>query len=98
MGEESVRRPRVFSGIKPSGVLTLGNYLGAIRRWVAEQDAKENFYCIVDMHAITVYQDPEPLRRRTRDVAAIFFAMTPDLPTPDTMSRPSHVTMTSTAR
>ena len=67
-------KPRVFSGIQPSGPLTLGNYLGSLRRWVAEQDAKESFFCVVDMHAITVPQDPEPLRQRTRDLAALFFA------------------------
>jgi len=74
MSGKSIRRPRVFSGIQPSGVLTIGNYLGAVRRWVAEQDDKENYFCIVDMHAITVPQDPEPLRRRTRELAAIYFA------------------------
>jgi tryptophanyl-tRNA synthetase len=68
------RRVRVFSGIQPSGILTIANYLGAIRRWVAEQDEKENYFCIVDMHAITVPQDPEPLRRRTRELAAIYLA------------------------
>jgi tryptophanyl-tRNA synthetase len=74
VGERTDRRPRVFSGIQPSGVLTIANYLGAIKRWVAEQDQKENFFCIVDMHAITVPQDPGPLRRRTRELAAIYLA------------------------
>jgi tryptophanyl-tRNA synthetase len=74
MGETVSRRTRVFSGIQPSGIMTIGNYLGAIRRWVDEQDEKENYFCIVDMHAITVPQDPEPLRRRTRELAAIYFA------------------------
>jgi tryptophanyl-tRNA synthetase len=63
--------PRVFSGIKPSGGLTLGNYLGAIKRWVAMQDeATENIYCAVDMHAVTVWQDPAALRQGTREIAA----------------------------
>jgi tryptophanyl-tRNA synthetase len=62
---------RVFSGIKPSGGLTLGNYLGAIKRWVAMQDeASENIYCAVDMHAVTVWQDPAALRQGTREIAA----------------------------
>lgn len=65
---------RVFSGIQPSGTLHIGNYLGAIRRWVASQAEKENYFCIVDMHAITVYQDPERLRRLTRDAAALYMA------------------------
>jgi tryptophanyl-tRNA synthetase len=67
-------RKRVFSGIKPSGELTLGNYLGALRRWVAMQDAYENYFCIVDLHAITEPQDPQELRRRTRDLVALYLA------------------------
>jgi tryptophanyl-tRNA synthetase len=64
--------PRVFSGIKPSGGLTLGNYLGAIKRWVGMQDEGgfETIYCVVDLHAITVWQDPQELRAATREVAA----------------------------
>lgn len=63
--------PRVFSGIKPSGGLTLGNYLGAIKRWVDMQTPEfENIYCAVDMHAITVWQDPAELRNGTREIAA----------------------------
>ncbi len=67
-------RPRVFSGIQPSGMLHIGNYLGAIRRWVAEQNDKENYFCIVDMHAITVPQEPEALRQKTRELAACYLA------------------------
>jgi tryptophanyl-tRNA synthetase len=74
MNEPQRRRPRVFSGIQPSGRLHIGNYLGAIRRWVAEQDAKENVFCIVDMHAITVWQDPAALRNKTRELAATYLA------------------------
>jgi tryptophanyl-tRNA synthetase len=66
--------PRVFSGIQPSGDLHLGNYLGAIRRFVPLQDTHETIYCVVDMHAITVWQEPEALRRATREVAAAFIA------------------------
>ena len=67
--------PRVFSGIKPSGGLTLGNYLGAIKRFVGMQGPKfETVYCVVDMHAITVWQDPADLRAATREVAAGFLA------------------------
>jgi tryptophanyl-tRNA synthetase len=62
--------PRVFSGIQPSGDLHLGNYLGAIKRFVPLQDTHECLYCVVDMHAITVWQDPADLQRATREVAA----------------------------
>lgn len=66
--------PRVFSGIKPSGDLHLGNYLGAIRRFVPLQDTHETIYCVVDMHAITVWQDPEDLQRWTYEIAAAYIA------------------------
>ncbi len=65
--------PRIFSGIKPSGGLTLGNYLGAIKRWVAMQDTggfETTIFCVVDLHAITVWQDPAELGSATREVAA----------------------------
>lgn len=74
MNEQIKNRRRVFSGIQPSGDLHLGNYLGAIKGWVDRQAEKENFFCIVDLHAITVRQNPEDLRRRTREVAALCFA------------------------
>ncbi|MCB1406752.1 MAG: tryptophan--tRNA ligase [Rhodobacteraceae bacterium] len=68
-------KPRVFSGIQPSGGLTLGNYLGAIKRFVDMQDSGiETIYCVVDMHAITTWQDPEALRRQTRELAAGYLA------------------------
>mgnify|MGYP002712810490 FL=1 len=61
---------RVFSGIQPSGNLQLGNYLGALKRFAAAQDnGIETIYCIVDMHAITVWQDPADLTRATRELA-----------------------------
>ncbi|MDB6177505.1 tryptophan--tRNA ligase [Paracoccus sp. Z330] len=67
--------PRIFSGIQPSGGLTLGNYLGALKRFAALQgEQSETIYCVVDMHAITVWQDPEALRMRTREAAAAFMA------------------------
>ncbi|PHQ94371.1 MAG: tryptophan--tRNA ligase [Marinosulfonomonas sp.] len=67
--------PRVFSGVKPSGGITLGNYLGAFKRWVSMQDeAYENTYCVVDLHAITVWQDPDALRHATRETTAALLA------------------------
>ncbi len=67
--------PRVFSGIQPSGGLTLGNYLGAIKRFVDMQGAEfETIYCMVDLHAITVWQDPADLRKNTRELCAGFIA------------------------
>jgi tryptophanyl-tRNA synthetase len=68
--------PRVLSGIQPSGGLTLGNYLGALKRFVEMQDAgtHECLYCLVDLHAITVWQEPDALRRQTREAAAAFMA------------------------
>ena len=65
---------RVFSGIQPTGEPHLGNYLGAFRQWVAGQDQKENFFCIVDLHSLTAPYDPEGLRERTRKLAAVLFA------------------------
>jgi tryptophanyl-tRNA synthetase len=66
--------PRVFSGIKPSGGLQLGNYLGAIKRFVGMQGTMETIYCVVDLHAITVWQDPADLANGTREVAAGYLA------------------------
>lgn len=67
-------KKRVFSGIQPSGDLHLGNYLGALKRWVDTQAETDNIFCIVDMHAITVPQDPTELRQKIRELAAIYFA------------------------
>ena len=67
--------PRVFSGIQPSGNLTLGNYLGAVKRFVEMQNSGiETIYCMVDLHAITVWQDPADLRHNTRELAAAYIA------------------------
>ena len=65
---------RVFSGIQPSGIAHLGNYLGAIRNWVALQDSHECIYCVVDLHAITEWQDPQQLAQQTREMAAVLLA------------------------
>jgi tryptophanyl-tRNA synthetase len=65
---------RVFSGVQPSGNLHLGNYLGAIKRFVELQDRYDCIYCVVDLHAITVWQDPAELPRAIREVAAAFIA------------------------
>jgi tryptophanyl-tRNA synthetase len=89
-GSSKGRRPRVFSGIQPSGTLHLGNYLGALRRWALEQDSKESFFCIVDMHAITVLPDPAELRAQTRDATAIYLAAGLD-PSKSTIFVQSHV-------
>lgn len=69
------RRERVFSGIQPSGNIHIGNYLGAMRHFVADQDKFDNIFCIVDLHAITVPQDPAELRAATRELAAMYFAV-----------------------
>lgn len=65
---------RIFSGIQPTGNLHLGNYLGAMRNWVRLQDSYECIYCVVDLHAITMWQDPAELRTNTREVTAAFIA------------------------
>ena len=67
---ETPARNRVFSGVQPTGNLHLGNYLGAIRNWVAMQADYDCLYCMVDLHAITLAQDPAELRANTREVAA----------------------------
>ena len=65
---------RIFSGVQPTGNLHLGNYLGAIRNWVNYQSSYESIFCVVDLHAITVPQDPSALRQSTREVAASLIA------------------------
>ena len=65
---------RVFSGVQPSGALHLGNYLGALKKFVDLQDEMECIYTIVDLHAITVWQDPKQLSKQTREIAAAFLA------------------------
>jgi tryptophanyl-tRNA synthetase len=65
---------RVFSGIQPSGIPTLGNYLGALRNWVKLQDDHECIWCVVDLHAITVWQDPAALRQQSLEMTAVLLA------------------------
>ena len=67
-------KERVFSGVQPTGNLHLGNYLGAITKFVALQERYDCIYCVVDLHAITVWQDPSELPRATREVTAAFLA------------------------
>lgn len=72
-------KPRVLSGVQPTGNLHLGNYLGAIRNWVTDQYESENFFCVVDLHAITVPHDPKVLAENTRAIAALYLACGIDL-------------------
>lgn len=67
-------KPIVFSGAQPSGELTIGNYMGALRQWVNMQDDYHCIYCIVDQHAITVRQDAQKLRKATLDTLALYLA------------------------
>ena len=67
-------KARVFSGVQPSGQLHLGNYLGALKNWAEIQSQYESIFCIVDLHAITVYQEPAELRTKIRETAALFIA------------------------
>ncbi len=68
------RKPVIFSGIQPSGVITLGNYLGAVRNWVLLQQDYNCIYCVVDLHAITVRQEPAKLRQNTLEAVALLLA------------------------
>lgn len=69
------KKTRVFSGVQPTGNIHIGNYLGALKQFVELQNDNECIYCIVDMHSITVPQDPEVLRNHTLDVAALYMAV-----------------------
>ncbi|OAT29911.1 tryptophan--tRNA ligase [Proteus myxofaciens] len=88
--EKSVKKPIVFSGAQPSGELTIGNYMGALRQWVQMQDDYDCIYCIVDQHAITVRQDPVQLKKRTLDTLALYLACGID-PEKSTIFVQSHV-------
>ena len=66
--------PRVFSGMQPTGSLHLGNYLGAMINWIKMQETHECIYCVVDLHAITVWQDPAELKNAIRQVTATYIA------------------------
>lgn len=87
---ENVKKKVSFSGAQPSGILTLGNYLGAIKNWVALQEEHECYYCVVDMHAITVRQDPALLRKRCVETMAVMIACGVD-PEKHTLFMQSHV-------
>ncbi|MFO7887009.1 MAG: tryptophan--tRNA ligase [Eubacteriales bacterium] len=80
----------IFSGIQPSGSLTLGNYIGALKNWVSLQEKYESYYCIVDMHAITVDKEPKDLRKNTLEVLANYIASGLD-PKKNTLFIQSHV-------
>jgi len=81
---------RTLSGIQPTGEVHLGNYIGALQHWAAQQDERDSFYCIVDLHAITVPQDPTVLREATLDLAAVLIATGID-PDRSTLFVQSHV-------
>ncbi|MFE8100556.1 tryptophan--tRNA ligase [Brenneria goodwinii] len=83
-------KPIVFSGAQPSGELTIGNYMGALRQWVNMQDDYDCIYCIVDLHAITVRQDAQQLRKATLDTLALYLACGID-PQKSTIFVQSHV-------
>src|SRR5690606_35609704 len=70
------RKPRVFSGVQPTGDLHLGNYVGALRHWVAGQDERDNVFCVVDLHALTSPEavDPQQLKHNVRSAAALYLA------------------------
>lgn len=84
------KRKTIFSGVQPSGIITLGNYLGAIKNWVTLQEDYDCLYCVVDLHAITVRQTPAELRRRTLEGLALYIACGLD-PQKSTMFVQSHV-------
>ncbi|WP_317856267.1 tryptophan--tRNA ligase [Chakrabartyella piscis] len=83
-------KKRIFSGMQPSGLITLGNYLGALNNWTKLQDDYDCLYCIVDMHAITVRQDPAKLRKQSRDLLTQYLAVGLD-PEKNTIYYQSHV-------
>ncbi len=88
--EKTEAKKRIFSGVQPSGNLTIGNYLGAIKNWTTLQDDYECLFCVVDQHAITVRQTPADLRRRTYEIMAIYIACGLD-PVKNIMYVQSHV-------
>ncbi len=90
--DNSIITPKktIFSGVQPSGNLTIGNYLGAIKNWTTLQDEYNCIYCVVDMHAITVRQVPSELRRRTYETLAVYIAAGLD-PEKNTLFVQSHV-------
>ncbi|NLX11435.1 MAG: tryptophan--tRNA ligase [Chloroflexi bacterium] len=89
-GSPTKARPRVFSGVQPSGNLTIGNYIGALRQWAREQYHFDSFFCVVDLHAITVPYDSADLHTKTREVAGLYLASGID-PEASTIFVQSHV-------
>lgn len=85
-----MKTKRIFSGIQPSGLLTLGNYIGALKQFVELQQEGDCIFCVVDLHALTVPQDPAALRRNVRSLAALFLAVGID-PNQSTLIVQSHV-------
>jgi tryptophanyl-tRNA synthetase len=83
-------KKRVFSGIQPTGNMHIGNYLGAVQHWVASQAEFDNIFCIVDLHAITIPQDPQTLRAKIRELAGLLFAAGID-PARSTLFVQSHI-------
>jgi tryptophanyl-tRNA synthetase len=91
MGDNSSKKHRrVLSGVQPSGNLTIGNYVGALKQWAREQYNFDSFFCVVDLHAVTVPYDPAELRDKTREVAALYVACGID-PEVSTIFVQSHV-------
>ena len=93
----SGKRKRVLSGVQPSGNLTIGNYVGALRQWAREQHNYESFFCVVDLHAITVPYEPATLRQKTREVTALYLAcgIDPEISTVFVQSHvPAHTELT----
>ena len=86
----SENKKRVFSGIKSSGEIHIGNYLGAIRNWVKMQDDYNNIFCVVDLHTVTIQQEPKILKRRIRELAGMLIACGID-PAKSTLFIQSHV-------
>ena len=91
MSSSTEIKPRILSGVQPTGNLHLGNYLGAIRNWVEQQAAYDNFFCVVDLHAITVPHDPKVLAQNTLAIAALYLACGIDLSC-STIFIQSHIT------
>jgi tryptophanyl-tRNA synthetase len=97
MGDNKSKQKRVLSGVQPSGNLTIGNYVGALKQWAREQHNYESFFCVVDLHAITVPHDPKLLREKTREVTALYLAagIDPELSTVFVQSHvPAHSELT----
>ena len=84
------KKPVLLSGIQPSGHLCIGNYLGAIKNWVSLQDSHESIFLVVDMHALTVYQNPSELRKRCLSYVAQYIACGID-PNKSTIVIQSHI-------